>query len=58
MKIITVLQVIGVQPQLYAIQQAVNDGIVSANGNALVQVIEIIVVKGKPHRQPLDNKCR
>ena len=27
-------------------------------GNALIQRVEIVVVKGQPHRQALDDKCR
>ena len=53
-----VFEVIGVQPHLDAVQKIGDHLGVAADGNALIQRVEIVVVKGQPHRQALDDKCR
>ena len=51
-----VFQVICVQPDLNAVQQVGNHLGVAADGNALVQGVEIVVVKCQAHRQTLDDE--
>ena len=51
-----VFEIIGVQPHRDAVQQVRNHLGVAADGNALVQGVEIVVVKGQAHGQALDNK--
>ena len=53
-----VFEVIGVQPHLDAVQKVSNHLRIAADGNALIQRVEIVVVKGQPHRQALDDKSR
>ena len=53
-----VFEVIGVQPHLDAVQKIGDHLGVAADGNALIQRVEIVVVKGQPHRQALDDKSR
>ena len=53
-----VFKVIGVQPHLDAVQKIGDHLGVAADGNALIQRVEIVVVKGQPHRQALDDKSR
>ena len=51
-----VFEVIGVQPHLDAVQKVGYHLRIAADGNALIQRVEIVVVKGQPHRQALDDK--
>ena len=51
-----IFEVIGVQPHLDAVQKVGNHLGVAADGNALIQSVEIVVVKGQPHGQALDDK--
>ena len=53
-----VLQIIRIQAHLDAVQQVGNHLGVAADGDALIQRVEIVVVKGQPHRQALDDKSR
>ena len=53
-----VFEVIGVQPHLDAVEQVGNHLRIAADGNTLIQRVEIVVVKGQPHRQALDDKSR
>ena len=53
-----VLQVIGVQADLHALQHLFHQFGVAAVGDALVQGVEIVVVVGEAHRQAADDKGR
>lgn len=41
-----------------AFKETVNDHIVTANRNSLVQIIEIVIIIGIAHRKSLDDKSR
>lgn len=49
---------IGVQPYLHAVKQPVNQAVIASDGDALIGVVEIVVVKGHAHRQTADDECR
>ena len=53
-----VFKVIGVQPHLDAVEKISNHLRIAADGNALIQGVKVVVVKGQPHRQTLDDKSR
>ena len=53
-----ILQIIRTQTHLTACKQLVNDHIIAAHGDPLVQIVEIIVVVGIAHREALDDKRR
>ena len=53
-----VFEVIGVQPHLDAVQKVGNHLRIAADGNTLIQRVKVVVVKGQPHRQALDDKSR
>ena len=53
-----VFEVIGVQPNLDAVEQVGDHLRIAADGNTLIQCIEIVVVKGQPHGQALDDERR
>ena len=52
------IEIIGVQPHLYPFQHFLHHGGIAAHGDALVTVIEIIVVIRKSAGQALDDKRR
>lgn len=43
---------------LDACKQAVDELVVAADGDALVLVVEVVVVENKAHREALDDECR
>ena len=51
-----VFEIIGVQAHIDAVQEVRNHLGVAADGNALVQGVEVVVVKGQAHGQALDNE--
>ena len=53
-----VRQVIRVQPHRYALQHALHHARVPARGDALMQRIKVVIVKGEAHRQPPDDERR
>ena len=52
------LEVVHPQPDLGALQHPLHHGGIAAVGDALIQGVEIVVVVGKPDRQPLDDEGR
>ena len=50
------VKVVCIQLNIRALQQLFHNLVVPAHGDALIPVIEIIVVKSKPNRKPLDDK--
>ena len=54
----TVGEEIGVEPYLHAVKQTVNQAVVASDGDALIGVVEIVVVKGHAHRQTTDDERR
>ena len=54
----SVLQIVHIQPHLDAIQHILHHLGVAAHGNALKPGVEVVIVKGKTHRQTLDDKGR
>ena len=53
-----VLEEIGIHPCFNALKQTIDKFVVAPNGNALIEVVEIVVVIDKAYRQALDNKRR
>ena len=51
-----VFQIVSVQAHFNAVQQVGNHLGVAADGDALIQRVEIVVVKGQAHRQSLDDE--
>ena len=51
-----VLQVVAVQPHLDALQQVLHQLRIAADGDALVEGVEVVVVEGQAHRQALDDE--
>ena len=51
-----VFEIVGVQADLDAVQQVGNHLGVTAEGNALVQGVEVVVVEGQAHGQALDDE--
>ena len=49
-------KVVGVGAHLDAVQQGGDQGGVALGGDALIQGVEVVVVKGQAHRQALDDK--
>ena len=49
---------INVSHRINAIEQSFDQSIVSANRDALILIIEIIIIKDKSNRQPINDKCR
>ena len=47
-----------VQPYLHAVKQTVNQAVVASDGDALIGVVEIVVIKGHAHRQTADDERR
>ena len=54
--VLFILQVILPQLHIAVREKLVNNYVVAPDGNALVQVIEIIVVVGVAHRKPADDE--
>lgn len=55
---LAVIEEIAAADDLHAVEQAVNQRVIATLGNALPQVVEIIVVKGQPQRQAADYERR
>ena len=55
---IPALQIIAVQPYFDPVQQPFHQLRVSLGGDSLIQGVEVIVVKGQPHREPPDDEGR
>ena len=53
-----VLQIIRIQSHFDTVQHALHHLRVAAHGDSLIQGVEIVVVKGQPHRQSLDDERR
>ena len=55
--ILLVVEKVGVEPHLAPFQHLLDDGGISADRNALIAVVEIVVVEDETHGQTLDDKC-
>ena len=51
-----VVEEVGVGAGVDTLQQSVDEAVVASHGNALVEVVEIVVVVDQPHRQSLDDE--
>lgn len=52
------IEIVGVQTDLYPCEHLLHHGGVAANGDALVAVVEVVVIVGKPAGQPPDDEGR
>ena len=51
------LKIVRIKPKLGAFKHLFDHGCISADGDTLVSVIKVVVVKGESHRKTLDDKC-
>ena len=51
-----VVEEIGVDAGVDALKQSVDEAVVASHGNALVEVVEIVVIVDQPHGQSLDDE--
>ena len=57
-RIFVFLEEVTVGFRFNAFHEFVNEGVIAADGNTLVQIVEIVVVKDKTERQTTDDKGR
>ena len=57
-QVFPVSQIVRIQPNLDSFQHIGDHFGIAAHGDSLIEGIEIVVVEGQPHRQPLDNEGR